>query len=510
VARRWDRAEIPDDDSPGAMLSTLAQHPEWTEDEQKSIFDRLIERFPIERIVDAVRPRLDDLSGADAEVLLRIVEANPGTDLPSALAASLERRQDLPAERLWDALMVLEGTGVLDDHPALVGLWDELGEALEGEGSVEELVEQIEGDPDGIWLALQGLAAVEPEVRVQILREIAHGPLGAGVIEFLRLLVYNDEPMTRQAALDGLRDAPRSADLARAWADLAVHHPDASVALLARECGQWQELVSVAARGSELSLTTPRLVRSMVTAIDGRGRALIGLGASRGDHRAFALFSCDIAIGVVAVQGDSGASDFDGMLDPIDDDLVENDHPLALALLAGCLTLNGPETPPAFRYWIEQTAGPDLRPRPFHAEFPDWDPTEVPFEEVLARTAEVLARCSDWLDESPLTYELAEELQLREKGPPDPRRDAGAYRFLFEHRLVHQLERWRRMLLWMAWFWRSEGAEEISRSALVLAWQLSDAQYVVPGHPFTVQITTRSLAAAQENLARGVDPRRMY
>jgi hypothetical protein len=85
-------------------------------------------------------------------------------------------------------------------------------------------------------------------------------------------------------------------------------------------------------------------------------------------------------------------------------------------------------------------------------------------------------------------------------------RDAGAYRFLFEHRLLGQLERYQRMLLWSAWLWRASGEAELARSAVALAWQLSDAQHVVPGHPFAVALTTRSLAAARRSQPRA--PRR--
>ena len=103
---------------------------------------------------------------------------------------------------------MLDGAGVLDEHPALAERWDELNEGLDEAGSIEELVEQIEADPDGIWLALQGLVAVEPEVRPEIVAGLARVPLGPGLVEFLRLLAYcHDEP-TRAAALDALSADP--------------------------------------------------------------------------------------------------------------------------------------------------------------------------------------------------------------------------------------------------------------------------------------------------------------
>jgi len=108
-----------------------------------------------------------------------------------------------------------------------------------------------------------------------------------------------------------------------------------------------------------------------------------------------------------------------------------------------------------------------------------------------------------------LTHDLAEEILLRDRErPPDPRRDAGAYRYLFEHQIRGQLELYRRMLYWMASFWQATGDHELGRSALALATQLSDEQHAVPGHPFTVALTTRSLAAALANLRDGEDPRR--
>jgi len=56
------------------------------------------------------------------------------------------------------------------------------------------------------------------------------------------------------------------------------------------------------------------------------------------------------------------------------------------------------------------------------------------------------------------------------------------------------------MLLWMAWLWKCSGQVELSKSAWALASQLSDEQYAVPSHPFTVELTTRSLKAAQVRL----------
>jgi hypothetical protein len=63
------------------------------------------------------------------------------------------------------------------------------------------------------------------------------------------------------------------------------------------------------------------------------------------------------------------------------------------------------------------------------------------------------------------------------------------------------------MLLWMASFWQASGDMNRGQSALALAVQLADEQHAVAGHPFTVALTTRSLAAAQAQLRAGRDPR---
>ena len=135
--------------------------------------------------------------------------------------------------------------------------------------------------------------------------------------------------------------------------------------------------------------------------------------------------------------------------------------------------------------WLEATLGPGFRPRPFPGlgrRCRDRD--EEP--DLQARVRELLDACPSWLDGSPLTFELAEEIYLREGGSrPRPERDAGAFRFLFEHRIIHRLELYRRMLLWMAWFW-TRAAASWSSPRRRGSWrsQLADEQYAVPSHPF--------------------------
>ncbi len=108
----------------------------------------------------------------------------------------------------------------------------------------------------------------------------------------------------------------------------------------------------------------------------------------------------------------------------------------------------------------------------------------------------VLAACPLWPDSSDLTADLAREISLREGGgAPDPKRDSGAYRYLFEHRLAPRTELYQRMFFWMAAFWGGAGDRELGQAALALAWQLADAQHAVPSHPFFVEFTAMSFEA---------------
>ena len=501
-------------DTPEAHLDALRDHPEWTDRRRAEELDLLVRRFPRDRCMTAVRGRLGDLHGGDAEPMLRLIEAHSTPALLCELAEAVVAQHDLSPERAWDALALLEGHGMLEGYPALIERWRELNEALDEDGSIQDLAEGLEGDPDGIWLALQGLGAVEPEVRAEIVASLAQAPPGPGLIEFLRLLCYSHDPTTQTAALDALGSlAGRDPHLVAAWTAIASDPPGPEAASRA---GRWLGGGGLALTSSRtIDLPTPRLTRSMVTALDGQGRGVVALSTESGGTHMAAAFLCDVQQGVREAIGqvsrDRAVVDavFGEVAGQPDRDCIEGVSDLALDLLAGGLLLCGPKTSPALRYWLERTVGPRFRPRPVPVPFPGWDPSSVPFDETPECARTVLAACPTWLDTSRLTYDLAEEIFLREgESAPDPRRDTGAYRYMFEHRLVGQFELYRRMLSWMASFWEAAGDPRRGMSALALAWQLSDPQHVVPAHPFTVALTTRSLAAAQANLRNGIDPRR--
>lgn len=501
--------------TPDLLFDALRDDPELNASGRDAILDHLIRRFPPAELIAAARPRLDRLGGGDAEALIRVVEAFGDEELFQELARAIDRQPDLPAERAWEALALLEGANLIGAYPGLAERWVDLNEAVDDDASIEDLARQLEDDPDGPWLALQGLAAVEPEVRAEIIAGLADlSPGGPGLISFFRLLAFAHDPSTRWAALEALEE--RSNDepgVAEAWSSIAETHPDPAVAE--------RSLARVGDRviGRPSTRSSPTIVRSLVTPVDGEGRASIVLGAREGDRWAGAAFLCHVLRGIVDVVGldGSGASGleeaFDSLRDGADLGSIEGYDDLAHRLLAGSLSLCGPTTTPALRYWVERTAGPDFRADPHPIPDLDFgvtplrievvDPESLPLEETAALAEAVLTACPGWADASDLTIDLAREIALREVGAePDPRRDAGAYRFFFEHRLSDRVELYQRMLLWNAAAWASEARGELARSAASLAWHLTDPQHAVPGHPFFVALTTLSLRAAAEAAAR--------
>jgi len=464
-------------ESPEALLDAFVAHPEWDQARCDLELERLVTRFTSDQLRGALRSRLHDLGSRAGEPVLRLIEALATPELLALLAEALRAQPGLAPERAWAALTLLDDAGLLGLYPELSDRWDELNETLEDDSSLEQLAAQIEDDPEGLWLALQGLAAVEPEVRAEIitgLGQLAHEP-GPNLIEFLRALSFAHDPATRTAALAtlaGVRSAP-----------------------------------------PPLSRPVPRLLHSLVTALDGNGRAPVVLSATDGRTRTSAAFLCDVRRGIPEVFGEEVAES--PLAGAFLEEIAEANAPhvldapgLAEGLFKGCLLLCGPETTPALHYWLERVLGPGVEGRPFPIPFPDWDPKTVAAADMAERAERVLSACPTWCDGSDLTHDMAEEILLREgDSPPEPRRDAGAYRYLFEHHLRGQLELYRRMLLWMASFWQASGDLERGQSALALAVQLADEQHAVAGHPFTVALTSRSLAAAQVQLRAGLDPR---
>ncbi len=419
--------------------------------------------------------------------------------------------------------MTMDGSG--SDNPAPRPVGHEAAHELDGESeaveisagadgiSLEELVAQLEHDPGECRRACEGLESVDVETRISIIQGLAGISRGTGVIRLLELLAASESAETREAALAGLKNLDGGEDrvlrdssvAAERWDDPGAGHAQ-GVLELALDSSREIVLVGDPDR--------PRLVNCLVTAVDGMGRGTVAISATRQTERCTAMFLCDVERGITDAIGQIEAeSRGAGALLEVAKARagglgIEGIPEFALRLLAGSLSLSGPATARPVREWLERTLGRGFEPRPLPAPTAEWSLEPAGSWDLRLRADEVLRACPTWLDRSPLTFELAEEVSLRE-GPVavDPRRDSGAFRFLFEHRIIHRLELYRRMLLWMHWFWRCAGELELAGSARLLAWQLSDEQFAVPSHPFTVALTARSLDAARERLGTEDDPR---
>ncbi|MFI5458858.1 MAG: hypothetical protein ACHRXM_25805 [Isosphaerales bacterium] len=372
--------------------------------------------------------------------------------------------------------------------------------------TLREIVEQLGHDSQECWHALEGLASVELEVRLSIIDELSHYRNRPGVLTLLRLLSTARDARTREAASRAIPRADAEACPGHG------HDVPARATLVSQETHAPCRTERAGLEQSENGMSAPerteaRLARCLVAPVNGRGRSSIVISVNQKAQRRTAAFLCDVQRGIRDVFGEvEPESPRAGrLLDDVNQqtgaDCVGDVPELALGLLAGSLMLCGTAVPAAVRDWLDGTLGREFQPAGFPATVPGLSCSSIPPEEIPERAHALLDACPSWLDASPLTFELAEEIRLREGRPAaDPDRDAGAYRFLFEHRLIHRLELYRRMLLWMAWLWKCSGQVELSKSAWALAAQLSDEQYAVPSHPFTVELTTRSLKAAQVRL----------
>jgi hypothetical protein len=378
---------------------------------------------------------------------------------------------------------------------------------------LEELVTRLEREPEECRRACEGLESLDVETRLSIIERLGGIAAGAGVIGLLKLLAASQSTETSAAALAVERRLGGSMEtplLASHMAAEARIDPGVEPARGTHDLalGSSRRIVM------EGDQARPRLVNCLVTAIDGMGRGSVAISATRQAERNTAVFLCDVERGIIDAVGQveeetqaagalledakaaAGVQGIDGIPE------------LALRLLAGCLSLSGPATPRPVMQWLELTLGRGFEPRPLPAPaaMQIMEPAES--SDLLQRANEVLRVCPTWLDRSPLTFELAEEVCLREgRVAVDPRRDSGAFRFLFEHRIIHRLELYRRMLLWMHWFWDCAAEPELAGSARILAWQLSDEQFAVPSNPFTVALTALSLDAARDGLGSEDDPR---
>jgi hypothetical protein len=422
-----------------------------------------------------------------------------------------------PSDREHDDPSPRDGSP-LEDRPPHSGPESRVGDT---EMSwLGEIVEQLEYDPGECWPAIESLVAIEPAMRRAIIAELSNHRTKPGVRTLLRLLSAARDPSTRSMARMALPE--RESEPIAIVRQLEVGPSDPGRTGLvpafpsARRPGAELEVDSRSDSSPLDRLQTP-IVRSLVTPVDGQGRGTIVVSIRQSDQRRTAAFWCDVQQGILDVLGDvepdipSAGRLLDEWVDQTGGDCASDVPWLAVRLLGGSLLLCGSAVPGPVRDWLDGTLGPTFQPSGFPGFVPGLEEVAIPAQELAARAHDVLNACPSWLDRSALTFELAEEITLREGlAAPDPDRDSGAYRFLFEHLLIHRLELYRRMLFWMAWVWQGSGRTELARSAFALACQLSDEQYEVPSHPFTVALSTRSLEAAQARLRTSDDPRRNH
>lgn len=478
--------------TPTEILDEL-DHDEATDEACAEVVDRLVMGFDDAELRDALRLRLSDLRGPRGSVILRLVEAYADELLGIELAEALGTQQALPPERAWEALMIVQGLGLLDAYPELAERLEEIDAIVdEGDVSLDELARQLEEGEENLWIALQGLSGIEPSVRVEILHGLAaRRPMTRGIVGLLRLLADSSDSTTRDEAAEALRGLEGEEIAASSETLPERFAPDDSIA---------GRLGTV-------------LRESLISSVDARGRGTIVLAAQDGAAWPVAVFTCDVMRGIIGVTGRLAQSPRE--VQEVVEQLTEDRHKcwtdgsggVAVGLLAGSLLLNGDSGNDNVREWIRKTLGSPLAPRPIRA--PRVEDEELEFDHAAAVDAAraVLSAVSEWIDESEIMDEFAEELHLRGEPTPDPERNSGAYRFLFENRLLDRLELDRRMLIWMSIFWRARGDRPLSDAAVRLAEQLADEQNAVPGHPFIVELTTRSLIAARERISlAGRDP----
>jgi hypothetical protein len=454
------------------------------------VVDRLVTGFDDTELRAALRGRLADLRGARGSVVLRLVEAYADEMLAIELAEALADQPDLPPDRAWEALMIVQGMGLLEAYPELAERLDEIDAIVdEGEVSLDELARQLDEGEENLWIALQGLSGIEPSVRIEIVRGLAaREPMTRGIVSLLQLLARGSDPVTRDVAAEAL------------W-NLDVD--DVFIPLEpARE---------IIPSGDEaIAGIAGTVVRqALVSSLDSGGRGRVILVSQTGAVWPVAVFTCDVMQGIVGVTGRVAESieEVQSAIAMMTADprrlWTDGAGGVAVALLAGSLMLGDGGDESDVHDWLQTTLGTPLAPLPIRAPGVERDEGEFTHEAALLASRAVLGALPEWIDESEMMDEFAEELLLREERSPDPERNSGAYRFLFENRLLERLELDRRMLIWMAIFWRANGERHLADAAVRLAEQLADEQNAVPGHPFIVELTTRSLIASQKRLEGG-------
>ncbi len=352
---------------------------------------------------------------------------------------------------------------------------------------------------------LQFLGELDAELRILLVEQLGIVATGPGVVEFLRILSQGFDPTLSATALGALQlHLPSDPHVLQAWLQLARSEPEsvpAQVAgrVLAEFAANLPTVVDLPA-----IRTQPRPLRGMVTAMDGQGRALVGLLSQGAGCWVAAVFVCDVERGVVHVEGIEQPERAPA-LSFLEERLLQTPHEvsdghpeLAIELLRAALTQTGPDAGLELPYWLERACGYLPTPAPLRAPALVETHKQKSTREMARRAQELLDVLPDWFENDPLTDSLAGAAILR---GADPTADDGAIRILFERCMVHRIERYRRMLTWMGVYWFASQEPHFSQLAFEFARQLDDPQNAVPRNPFISVFARQSLRCAAERLA---------
>jgi hypothetical protein len=203
-------------------------------------------------------------------VIGRLTLSNTGRDAMD--------RPDLPIEGVPDASRELAEAAVR------AGDIDGIGES-DGMDWLGEIVAQLEADPQQCWEAMESLSAIDRDIRASIIASLAAYRDRPGVRALLRLLGSSPDPATQTAARLALPEDD-SAFIEERVDDATDRHSDGvgqsndtepmtALPIL------WEE----ADLGSGPGQFAGRIVRSLVTALDGEGRGTIVISVRDGAHR---------------------------------------------------------------------------------------------------------------------------------------------------------------------------------------------------------------------------------
>ena len=439
----------------------------------ESMLDFLIGKHDPDGLAKAILPRVGDLRGVRGELILGLIEGLARDDLWDALADAIVAQADLTPDRAWMALEVLEGTGRIEERPALMELREEMDDLLADDAALSDLASEIEADPTTIPTAIDALSRIEVDIRLEIIAGLGLEPASQSLIALLEGMAESGDEATREVS---------------------------ALALKSVRARHWRGEVEDANREIAKAPLPPLLIATVIGPLDGEGRGTIVLVGARAEHAVVARFDVDVLGGLVAASlkgpctHDVAISRWGELADSLGPEASRECPISAWLLLTGAAWLSGETLEGGVRTALVAAFGGGFAARPIFAPPGTSRRPAVVEADIRSEVRTVLARRPLWRDESDLARRLADELRMRDGDvSPDPVRDPGPFRVLFEGRILGRIELYRRMLLWSAMVWQEEGETERSLAAKRIAEDLSDPQNAVPGYPFVEELMIRSL-----------------